>query len=247
MISGANLHSFASCKLSNSLLPIKVRQKLKSRKIRLIQRQEIWMLTVQGWIMALIFTVTLFIFGITHIHSFLAASSPVNANILVVEGWMPDYGLKQALAEFERGSYCQIITTGMPLERGSYLVKYKNYAELAAATLRTLGLEPEKVIPVSAPEVIKDRTYASAVALRQWLAKENLKPKAINVYTHSVHARRSWLIFTRALAPEIKVGVISVRPLDYDPKQWWRYSAGVRRVIDELVGYIYVKFFSWNT
>jgi len=30
---------------------------------------------------------------------------------------------------------------------------------------------------------------------------------------------------------------------DYDPERWWRYSAGVRGVIDESVAYIYAKFF----
>jgi len=30
---------------------------------------------------------------------------------------------------------------------------------------------------------------------------------------------------------------------DYNPKQWWRYSDGVREVIGESIAYIYAKFF----
>jgi hypothetical protein len=228
-------------------MPNKVRQQFKLPKIRLIQRREIWTLTIQGWLIALISIAALLIFAMNHIHSFLAVTSPIDAEVLVVEGWLPDYGLKQAFAEFESGSYHQIITTGMPLERGYYLAKYKNYANLAAATFRALGLEQDKVISVAAPGAIKDRTYASAIALREWLSKSNIKLKSINLYTHDVHARRSWLLFRQALAPDTKVGVIAAQPLNYDPKRWWRYSSGVRKIIDEFVAYIYARFISWKT
>lgn len=228
-------------------MPNNTRQQFKLSKIRLIQRREIWTLTVQGWLFTFISIATLLFFTVTHIHSFLAVTSPIKAEVLVVEGWMPDYGLKQALAEFESGSYRQIITTGIPLEQGFYLSQYKDYANLAAATFRALGLESERVIPVAAPDVTKDRTYASAIALQQWLSKSNIKFKSINLYTHDVHARRSWLLFKQALAPDTKVGVIAAQPLNYDPKRWWRYSSGVRKVIDEFIAYIYARFISWKT
>lgn len=215
-------------------------------KIKLIQRQEIWMLTIQGWIVSILVSASLLIFGITNIQPFLAVTSPINADILVVEGWIPDYALKEAVNEFERGAYRLIITTGIPLERGSYLAEYKNFALLAAATLKKLGLSPEKVIAVAAPAKIKDRTYAGAVALRQWLSKTNIKLESINLYTYDVHTRRSWLLFKKALAPEVKVGAIASKTLDYEPKSWWKSSAGVRSVIDEFIAYLYARFVSWK-
>ena len=39
------------------------------------------------------------------------------------------------------------------------------------------------------------------------------------------------------------VGIIAVSNADYNPKQWWRYSDGVREVIGESIAYIYAKFF----
>ena len=39
------------------------------------------------------------------------------------------------------------------------------------------------------------------------------------------------------------VGIIAVANADYNPKQWWRYSDGVREVIGESIAYIYAKFF----
>jgi hypothetical protein len=40
----------------------------------------------------------------------------------------------------------------------------------------------------------------------------------------------------------VTVGIIAVSNADYNPKQWWRYSDGVREVIGESIAYIYAKF-----
>lgn len=221
-------------------MPSKIYQKIP--RIRLIHRQQKWTLTLQGWVVVFTLSATLIIFTITHIQPFLSLTSPVKADVLVVEGWLPDYALKYALTEFENGSYNKIVTTGGPLPTGYYLAKYKTFAELSAATLKTLGLAKEKLIVVTAPDVIKDRTYASAVTFRQWLLNSNLNIQSINLYTFDVHARRSWLIFKEVLAPKIKTGVIAAKTLDYEPNKWWVSSEGVRSVISEGIAYIYARF-----
>lgn len=231
----------APLKLNDRLMATKTRQNKKIPRIRLIHRHQKWTLTAQGWGVLLLCAATLIIFTITHIHPFLAVNSPLKADFLVVEGWVPDYALKQAITEFKNGNYRQIITTGGPLDKGSYLVQYKNAAELSAATLKALGLKKEKLIVVPAPGVIKDRTYAAAIAFSQWLSTSDLKLESINLYTYDAHARRSWLLFKKALGPKIKVGVIAAETLDYEPKKWWSSSAGVREVIDETIAYIYAR------
>lgn len=228
-------------------MPTKSRQNQKTSKIRLIHRQQKWTLTAQGWGIAIAFTATLIIFMITQIHPFLAVNYPIKADVLVVEGWVPDYALKQALIEFKNGSYRQIITTGTPLPTGYYLAEYKNFAELSAATLKALGLKTEKLVVIATPDAIKDRTYASAATVRQWLLNSDLKLESINLFTFDVHARRSWLIYKQALAPKIKAGVIAVESLDYDSNSWWSSSAGVRTVISETIAYIYALFASLKT
>lgn len=221
-------------------MPTKIRRNQKLPKIRLVHCQQKWTLTAQGWGVAIAFAAILISFTFTHIHSFLAVNSPIKADVLVVEGWLPDYAIKQALAEFESGSYHKIITTGGPLPKGYYLAEYKNFAELTAATLKVLGLEKDKLVAVPTPEVLKNRTYASAITLRQLLSNSDVK--SINLFTFDVHARRSWLLFKQLLAPKIKAGVIAVESLDYDPNNWWSYSAGVRVIISETVAYIYARF-----
>ena len=45
-----------------------------------------------------------------------------------------------------------------------------------------------------------------------------------------------------ALGANVAVGVISVPDRGYDPNRWWRYSQGVKTVINEVIGYIYTRF-----
>jgi hypothetical protein len=199
--------------------------------------------------LGLIFFVTiaaLLVLTFHHIHPFLARNAPISANILVVEGWLPDYALKDAISEFKNGSYSKLITTGSTLSQGYYLAEYNNFAELAAGTLRALGFDANQLIAVPAPEVIKHRTYASAVALKHWLETSDLEVKSINLYSFGPHARRSWLIFQQVLSPNVQVGVMAATPLDYEPQTWWQSSEGVRTVISETIAYIYSKLINWQ-
>lgn len=214
--------------------------------MHLIHRQEVWILTIQGWLVIFVSGAALMLFLVNRIYPFLALTSPMKADVLVVEGWMPDYAIKSAISEFKRGGYRKLITTGLPINHGYYLAEYKNFAELSAATLIALGFDPDKLVAVPAPEVIRNRTLASAAALHQWIEDSNLKVESVNLYSLDVHARRSWLILKQALSPEIKVGVIAVEPLNYDPKKWWTSSSGVRSVISEAIAYIYVRVVDWR-
>ena len=51
------------------------------------------------------------------------------------------------------------------------------------------------------------------------------------------------LLYQKALGKNVTVGIIAVSNPDYDPKDWWRYSDGVREVIGESLAYIYARFF----
>ncbi|MCC5613897.1 YdcF family protein [Nostoc sp. CHAB 5836] len=206
-----------------------------------------WTLTAQGWAIAIAFIAYFIFFIITHVHSFLAVTSPINsAEVLVVEGWLPDYAIEKALTEFQNGSYRQIITTGGTLRKGSYLTAYNNYADVSAATFIKLGLEAEKVVAVPTPFVVKDRSYASAVEFHRWLSNSNLQIESINLFSLDVHARRSWFLFKKILTPDIKVGVIAATTEDYNPSKWWGSSEGVRTIIHEAIAYIYGRFLNWQ-
>jgi hypothetical protein len=61
--------------------------------------------------------------------------------------------------------------------------------------------------------------------------------------TEDAHARRTRLLFQKALGNDVRVGIISIPNPDYDAKHWWRYSEGVREVIGEGIAYAYAKVF----
>ena len=218
----------------------------KINKIQLLQRQEAWVITWKGWVITIICLIASMTLIIQNIYPFLAVNAPVKADVLVVEGWLPDYAIESAIAEFKKFGYRQLITTGIPVSKGYYLAEYKNYAELTAATCIALGFDRDKLVAVPAANVIKHRTAASAIALKDWLLTSNLKVKSINLYTLGSHARRSWILFKEVLSPEIEVGIIAAKPYDYDPETWWKSSEGFRTVTGEIIAYIYVRFVNWK-
>lgn len=183
------------------------------------------------------------VFAIFNLHPFLAKNAPIVADILVVEGWLPDYAIEAAMHEFSRGSYRQLVTIGGPIPRGSYLFSYKTFAELAAATLTAMGLDPEHLLAVPYNSESASRTYDSATDLKAWLLLTNLQINSLNLLTLGTHSRRSWILFKKAFEPQVQIGIIAIEPLHYDPQQWWKSSEGSRTILSEFIAYLYTRLF----
>lgn len=214
--------------------------------MHLIHQQEVWIPTLQGWLVSLGCVIGLITSFVMNIYSFLAVNLPIKADVLVLEGWIQDDDIEKAIAEFQRGGYQKIITIGPPLSEGHYLCQYKSFAEMAAATLLDLGVNSDKIVAVQTPNVQINRTNTSATALREWIANSELKIASINLYTFDVHSRRNWQSFKQTLAPDIDVGVIVLEPKSYDAQQWWMSSAGVKAIISETIAYIYARLLGWS-
>lgn len=226
------------------MMPRKKRKRVKKQKKLwgVISYKPRWGLTIWGWLGVFIVWAFLFWLLLFRLESFLSYSQPVDAKVLVVEGWIADEGIMGAIDEFERKPYELMVTAGSPFGRGEYLSEYKDFANLSKATMVTLGFDPDKIQPIPTPEVIRDRTITSAQAVKDWLKQSELDPQAINVYTLDVHGRRTWLLYRQVFEPEITVGIISHPALDYDPDAWWASSQGFRKVVAEGIAYIYAKF-----
>ena len=207
----------------------------------LIKRKETWVLAWRGWLLLLGSLIAALTLLTVSIHPFLAMTRPVHGDILVVEGWMPDSALEKALALLHEHDYDLIVTTGGPLTKGSHFAQFPTSAELTAATLRELGADPHPVVAVAAPPSARDRTYATALALKDWLRRSRSLVKSLDVYSLGAHARRTRLLFQKALGDDVTVGVIAADP-DYDVDHWWSSSSGVRTVVHETVAYLYARF-----
>jgi len=181
---------------------------------------------------------------ILNVHPFLAITNRLKTNILVVEGWIQRYAIRAGADEFNSGSYERIFTTGGPENGGGgYINDYQTSASVGADALKKFGISDDLIQVVPSRIIGRDRTYSSAVALREWFHEHNMPVTSINVLTEDTHARRTRLLFQEAFGNTVEVGIISVRNPDYKPNRWWRYSEGVKDVLSEGVAYIYAKFF----
>jgi len=208
----------------------------------LLRRRQCVVPTWRGWLVLIASCALLAVVLARTAYPFLAVIDSKPGGVLVVEGWASDRVLETAVTEFRRNHYDKLYATGGPVELGGPLSVYKTYAELAAATLLKLGLNTNDVQAVPAAEVRRDRTYNSAIFLKKWLREHNLAAARVNLITVGPHARRSRLMFEKALGEGAVVGVIAIPSEEYDPGHWWRSSAGVRTVIGEAMAYGYARF-----
>jgi uncharacterized SAM-binding protein YcdF (DUF218 family) len=195
--------------------------------------------TLWGWLSLTVAGAVLIIVVLLTLDPFLSPTHPSGAEILVVEGWIPDYALDSAAALFRRSSYSRIVVTGGVLEQGSYLKEYRTYADLGAATLRTIGIPDSQVIAVPAPFSRKDRTYVSARAFEPWIKAHGIS--SFDLCSLGAHSRRSRYLFQKAVGDGIPAGIISLEDAGYNPKKWWASSLGFRTVTGELIAYLYVR------
>ena len=205
-------------------------------------RKERWGLSWRGWLIVLAGVILAFSAFLLRVYPFLAVTHRVDTNVLVVEGWIHEYAIRAALKEFQSNHYERVFTTGGPVEgAGGYVNDYQTEASVGTELLTKNGLPIESVEMVPSRVMNRDRTYGSAVALRKSFREHNMPVRGINVVTEDVHARRTCLLFQKALGHNVAVGVIAVPNPDYDANHWWRYSEGVKDVVAESVAYIYVR------
>ena len=209
---------------------------------KIINKRERYGLTWLGRIVFLFAAILSVIICFNFIHPFLALNSPVNGDIMVVEGWLPYYALEEAVEDFQDGSYKLLVTTGGPLPQSSYLAEYGTVAELAAAMITKIGFDTNKLVPIPTPSVDRDRTYASAIELNKWLDSANMNIESLDIYSFGPHSRRSWLLFQYVFDPDIAVGIVAIENRSYDSRKWWKTSIGVRTVLSEVIAYFYARF-----
>lgn len=176
------------------------------------------------------------------LYDFLSPVKTTDTHVLVVEGWIDDFGIKEAYNIFQEGDYDLIITTGGPLEIGYLVTHFATSADLGKATFLSLGMDSTKIVSVSSKLVLTERTYQSAQTLNNWLNENRPDIKSFNFVSLGPHTRRSWFLFRKAM-PDKDIGVIAIRDKRFDAKKWWKSSKGTRTVLTETIGYFYVLFF----
>src|SRR5437867_11587693 len=177
----------------------------------LFDRKERWSLSWRGRVIVTSALLLASALVLTGVYPFLAITQRVDANILVVEGWINEYAIRAAVKEFQSNHYQRVFTTGGPVEgTGGYINDFMTSASVGADLLRKNGLANGLVQMVPSHVMDRDRTYSSAAALRSWFRDHNMAVSSIDVVTEDVHARRTRLLFEKALGKNVAVGIIAV-------------------------------------
>ncbi len=79
-----------------------------------------------------------------YLSDFLSKSEQVNANILIVEGWLPSQDLKTAFKECQKSEYEYIITTGLKSTSDYYCVSMDGYLIFYPKNKLTSFTKPDK-------------------------------------------------------------------------------------------------------
>lgn len=212
--------------------------------IRLFRRREVVLPGFWGWVLLLLAATVVAVFVGRNLHPFLAVTQPVGAKLLVVEGWIGPKGLDQAVAAFRAGGYERVVTTGGPIDSWPKPPQ-ATFAELAADYLKQHGLADAPVTAVPAPASAQERTFLSAVMVREWAKLSGVTLTALDVHSSGTHARRSRLLYRLAFGAQVEIGVHAARDFEYDDRAWWRTGTGARDVLEQAVQLFWVKCFFW--
>lgn len=209
--------------------------------LKITKRKECTVLTwpARLIIFAVFFLISAILFFRTPI--FLSKNKPVNGDYLILDGQMPDYAVKNAIDLFNNSKYKIIISTGGKLASGYYISGEKTMAELTRSVFIALNFDSTKIVAIPGGDIMKNRTYSSGLSLRTWFAEQNITLAKVDILAIGCHARRSNLLFQKALGENFQVGVINIEDKTYDIKKWWKTSKGTRTIISETIAFIYVK------
>jgi len=204
-------------------------------------RRECWTLSLVGKLCLLAAIGISMWIGLINLYPFLAYSNRVQSNILVVDGWLPTYLLKQAAAEYATGHYTTVLTV-QQTDPGASIDLEQTRDNYVIEILVRHGIPRDRLIPIFYQNIMKDRTYHSALAISEWFKRNGGTPSSLNLVTVGPHARRSRMLYLSVFEHRIPIGVIGLSDPSYDARRWWRSSEGIREVLFEGVAYVYAKF-----
>ncbi len=209
-------------------------------RLKLIKKQHIWLPTPLGLVIITLVLLSNSVFILKNLAHYLAQQQSIKSPILIVEGWISERALQEAIKHYKTANYKIIITTGGPIKTRNS-TKHKTYADLAAAYLRNNSLNNSNIKSLPTPESAQNRSFLSAVIVRDWLQKQNIKTKQINLYSQGVHARRTKALYQMAFGNQYRIGINAAKTTEYKLDSWWKSSTGAKTVITETIGLAWVK------
>lgn len=209
---------------------------------RFFKVKKVYFPTILGWLIILIGLFVFSFFLIKMTYTFLSQEVKPNSKVLVVEGWIPQYGIKNAIDYYNEHGYKYMIITGVPITQWTYSSPFSNMADASAGTMRHLFFT-DSIYTVSIPtSVFRDRTYSTAVALKMALPEWSISDDNFDLYSLGAHARRSYLMFSKVFSHS-DIGLITDTDKSFEAEEWYSSSNGFRIVFSELISYFYSRLF----
>ena len=173
-----------------------------------------------GKILGIIFASGFLLIFLVHFSysGFPAKTKKTDANILMLEGSLPDSALEKVKDEFQNDGYDMLIITGLNFQENYYQVSmdrknriinnFNSNAEQTRNELIRMGVDPSRIIAVPGEGTYINRTLKSALVFRDWLKASKCTVKGINLISSGPHARRKWMIYNKILGKKYSVGII---------------------------------------
>lgn len=196
----------------------------------------------RSWFSSRFFLLTAGVFAVALVsfvlfaHPFLAVTQRVDADILVIEGWIPGYMMPPAAKEFQQGNYTLFLVSG--LQNAPNDNQTEPDAMLTTSRLEKLGIPSKALVPCQAPFASWMRTAKTARAVQAKVAELGLKPRGINVITAGPHARETWVAYQHAFGDTMPVGIISIPKSDYPADRWWLSRQGLIWVPKDFIAWL---------
>ncbi|GAB1417546.1 hypothetical protein MASR2M12_03110 [Bacteroidales bacterium] len=171
-------------------------------------------------------------------YPFLSPTYKPVSKTLVIEGWIPESGLKEALTFYRTNHYEKMIITGVPITQWTYSSPFSNMADASAGSMRLLHFNDTIYRAIIPSTIQRDRTYSTAVSMKMQLSRWGIASDNFDLYSMGAHARRSYLMFKKAF-PKSNIGLITSTDPSFDPIRWYASSRGFRTVFGEFVSYFY--------
>lgn len=112
---------------------------------------------------------------------------------------------------------------------------YDSHQQILRNELLANGIDSAKVVAISLDNRKFNRTLTTALAVRDWIEKNNLNINGINVASMGIHSRRTWLTYKTVLNTSCEAGYISLP--DYRDSD--SSKSKFLRTLTETIDYIY--------
>jgi len=172
------------------------------------------------------------------VQPFLAINRTVDADILVIEGWIPSYALHTPARDLKSGYYKRVFVSGLFYEKGDENYHYGSDPARIAADLEELGVSSSLIEPCPIPTPRFNRTSHMAREVGKRIRALGWKPRGIKVVTLGSHARQSLVAYQRMLGDLAPVGIVAYPDTRYDAARWWTSIPGIKKTAKDLAGWL---------